>query len=57
MERWVRVNDAAPKSDHYIACYVPEKGYFATTGDRFEAFREEFPEVSHWRVLMTPPED
>jgi hypothetical protein len=36
---------------------VPEKGYFATTGDRFEAFREEFPEVSHWRVLMTPPED
>ncbi len=57
MGEWVRINDGVPEADDYVILYVPPGRYFGASGCDLERFKQEYPDVSHWKVLASAPKD
>lgn len=57
MGEWVKINDGVPEADDYVILYVPPGRYFGASGCDLERFKQEYPDVSHWKVLASAPKD
>lgn len=55
MSEWVSFDQSVPDSSALVVYYIPEGNYAWGTGGNYDAIKKEYPTVSHWKILTTPP--
>jgi len=55
MGEWKTFNDNRPMANDLVIYYVPSAKYVWGVGSDYDHIKQEYPAVSHWRVVSNPP--